>query len=381
MELKRVYEFPHEIMMEEGKRSISIYMPTHSDSGQWKQDKIRFKNLVSQVEVSLLEDMKKDEVDKLVKPLHVIMEDSSFWNSVSLGLAILLNEAGGIYYILNRRLEEYADVANEFYLKPLLRNFQSFDKFHILGLTRNEFRLYEGTRYSIEEVKLPEGTISLKDDLIDEDAMRGKVLNLSSSIAGGANYHGHNTKDEGVVNVMDTFYRYVDEFVNENYSKPYQKPLILMTTVENQGFFRNLTKNRYLMEKGISKNPAALNLKELQEEFWKLIEPLYLEKTSLLLDRFHDAQGELAASVDPLEIAHGFLDGRVDTLIVEADRVIGAVYDREADKIVEGDLNKYYIGDLINHMALMALKQNGRVVVLPKEKMPSDTGLAAIYRF
>lgn len=381
MDLQRVYEFPHPLMLEEGERCVSIYMPTHTDSHEWKQDRTRFKNLLGQVENSLSEDMRRDELEAFLKPLYDILENPYFWNYVSLGLGVLLNEKGGIYYILNRKIEEYADVAREFYIKPLIRNFQSYDKYHILGLSRNEFILYEGSRYGVEEVKLPEGTITKKDDLIDEEAMRGKVLNLSSTKM-GANFHGHNTKNEGVENVMDTFFRYVDDFVNNTYSKRYQIPLILLTVVENQSFFRKLTKNKYLLESGINKSLSSVtDLKELKEEVWEVIEPLYLEKTKLLVGRFQDASGELRASVDPLEIAHACVDGRVDSLIVEANRLVGGVYDRKARKFIEGDMAKYYIGDLINQLAIMALEQNAKVVVLPKERMPSDTGLAAIFRF
>ncbi len=49
--------------------------------------------------------------------------------------------------------------------------------------------------------------------------------------------------------------------------------------------------------------------------------------------------------------------------------------------IEEGNLENPLVGDVLDDLAEMVFKSKGEVVVLPKERMPSATGAAAIYRY
>ena len=385
MKLLRVNEFPHDIMSEDSEFYISIYMPTEKESGDWRQDRIRFKNLISEVESSLSENMNKREIEKVLDPLIKISEDPYFWNRLSEGLAILLNDKRAIYYVLNRKVEEYAEVSNEFYIKPLIRNYQSYDKYHVLGLSKDEFKLYEGSRYSFEEVNLDEDIITKKEELLSDDR-KGRVINFASykgARGDGSNVsmHGHNTKQEGLERDTRKFFRYVDYTVYDHYSSIEEIPLILIALSENQGEFRSISKNKFLLDDGIDRSFDSIDVNDLNNVVWEVIEPIYLNKTEDLLDEYQSAKSEFIASRDPLEIAYGCELGRVDTLIVEADRVIPSVYDTESRKLIEGDLEDSDIGDLINQLAIMTYAQGGEVIVLPKERFPEETGVAAIFRY
>jgi hypothetical protein len=79
-------------------------------------------------------------------------------------------------------------------------------------------------------------------------------------------------------------------------------------------------------------------------------------------------------------VARAAVAARVGTLLVEGDRVVpgrldlatGAVRPGAADH--EGD-------DLIDDVAEEVLRRGGEVVVVPAERMPVKSGLAATYRF
>lgn len=385
MKLQKVNEFPHDIMLEDSDYYVSIYMPTHKEPGNWKQDRVRLKNLITETKNSLLEKMNNREVDKILKPLTDILENLYFWNSLSSGLGILLNENQAIYYVLNRDVEEYAEVSKQFYIKPLIRNYQSYDKYHVLALSKDEFKLYEGSRYSFEQVNLGEEVITKKEDLL-ADEEKGRVINFGSykgarGDGAGVSIHGHNTKQEAVERDTRKFFRYIDHTINKNYSLGTDTPLILITLPENQGEFRKISKNKNLLERGINRSPDSVNVEELNKIVWEVIEPIYLKKTEDLLEQYENSKSEFIASRDPLEIAYGCEMGRVDTLIVEADRVIPKVYDKESRKLMEGDLKSPEVGDLINQLAIMTISQGGEVIVLPKERFPEESGVAAIFRY
>jgi hypothetical protein len=50
-------------------------------------------------------------------------------------------------------------------------------------------------------------------------------------------------------------------------------------------------------------------------------------------------------------------------------------------ELEESDLENPEHDDLLDDLAEIVFRSKGEVVVLPKERMPSDTGAAAIFRF
>ena len=66
--------------------------------------------------------------------------------------------------------------------------------------------------------------------------------------------------------------------------------------------------------------------------------------------------------------------------MIEAERIINGKINRETGEInvLEGE---NLVDDLLDEIAEIVLKNKGKVVVFPKEKMPTEKGIAAIYRF
>ena len=74
--------------------------------------------------------------------------------------------------------------------------------------------------------------------------------------------------------------------------------------------------------------------------------------------------------------------GKIDTLIIEADRMIpNKLTNLITGNIQNRDLTNPKVDDLLDDLGELVLKMGGQVMVLPAEKMPSETGLAAIFRY
>ena len=99
------------------------------------------------------------------------------------------------------------------------------------------------------------------------------------------------------------------------------------------------------------------------------------------MDRFNLQRSKFLGSDILGEVARSVFEGRVDTLIIEADRIEPGRIDEETGRIEEGDLEDPEINDVLNDLAKMVYKNKGEVIILPKERMPSETGVAAIYRY
>jgi hypothetical protein len=78
--------------------------------------------------------------------------------------------------------------------------------------------------------------------------------------------------------------------------------------------------------------------------------------------------------------AEAAVAGRIATLLVEADRQLRGRLDRATGRIARDDLGRPEVDDLLDDLAELPLTRGGGVVVVPGERMPTATGLAAIYR-
>ena len=374
---KIVNDFPNEILNVREAPFISLYQPTHRHRPENKQDLIRFKNLIQEVENSLKPKYPKKEISEIMKPFYELEEDRIFWNHTLDGLAIFRGGEKCIIYNLQRPVKELVLVSNSFHIKPLIRIFQSADRYHLLGLNRNEFALYEGNRYGFEKIEIgPETPTNIKEILGDEYTRPS--LNTSGSTG---TFHGHGSKRDEIDKDTEKFFRYVDRFVLENYSRPSGLPLILVALNEYHSLFQSISHNPLLMKDGIKTAYDALDIDTLRASVWENIEPLYLEKTKILVDSYEIARSKFLASDDLAQITRAALENNISTLIIEADRIIPGKINLETGELARGDLKDLNLDDILDDLAEMVFKNKGEVVVLPKERMPSDTGAAAIYRY
>jgi hypothetical protein len=156
---------------------------------------------------------------------------------------------------------------------------------------------------------------------------------------------------------------------------------MLAALPENQAMFRQVSQNPYLMSEGIMMNPEALGVEELRQQAWALVEPAYLARLEGLKDQFQGALSQNAGAAELAEVVKAVIASRVRTLLVEADRVIAGRVDPTTGEIHPGRLADPDVGDVIDDLAEIVLRTGGEVVVVPAERMPTDTGLAATFRY
>lgn len=364
---------------------LSIYMPTHRKHPDNLQDIMLFKHLVRQVKDSLLLKYSNSEAQKHIEPLVALADDSDTWNHTIDGLAVF--SAPGLFKVvgLHNPVEELAMVADSFHTKPLRQYLQSVDHFHLLGLTLHDIRLFEGTRHSFTEIELtvdtPKNiTEALGDELTDKHT---SVASYGGSGGGSSPmHHGHGGKSDENEKDAERFFRVVASTIYEQYSKPSDWPLILAALTEHQSLFHKVSKNPLLLASGIAINPSSVSSDQLAKMAWEIMEPEYNLKLDNLVTRFEQARANGKGSDDYKEVAVAAVEGRIDTLIVEADRIIPVrITNLVTGNTQKKDLSNPKVDDLLDDMGALVQKMGGQVMVLPTDKMPSETGLAAIFRY
>ncbi len=366
---------------------LSLYQATHRSHPDNAQDPIAYRNLVRQLEEALGADVSGTERVELLAPLHALAEDTAFWRHTLDGLAVL--RAPGFLQIfrLPRPVPNLALVSDTWHVKPLLRHGQTADRFQVLCLTRSDVRLYEGNRNGLQQVDLaPDVPVTIQDALGDQ--FTDPYLKVSTygmgpaGAPGSAMRHGHGDKsDESTVDTQ-RFFRVVDRAIFEHHSNPGRLPLVLVALPEYQGVFRGLSNNRFLLPQGIDTDPGSLDIEALRARAWAIVEPGYHRETREIIDLFRARHGTGLASDDLQKTFEAALAGRVQTLLVDADRHIPGRIDGAAQSVELADsFSVSGVVDVLDDIAETVLRNGGEALVVPSEIMPSKTGLAALFRF
>ena len=360
---------------------LSLYQPTHRHHPDNQQDPVRFRNLTRVLRESLHQRYGSHDATALLEPFHALATDGGFWNHTQSGLAVLAAPAFFRVYPLLRAVPERAVVAESFHVKPLLRIVQSADAYHVLTLSRREMRLFEGNRDALEEIDLVPGVRTITEALGDELTEPHLTVASYGGVGRIAQRHGHGSKNDETDVDTERYFRAVDRSILEHYSRPSGLPIVLAALSEYHEPFHGVSQNPYLLTEGIQVNPGALSSEELCRRAWRAVEPRYLARLGQLVERFGAARGVNRGGENLQDIAAAANAGRVAAILIEADRVVPGRIKEDSGGIAFGSLDRPDMDDVLDDLAELVLRMGGEVVVVPIDRMPVDTGAAAIYRF
>jgi hypothetical protein len=360
---------------------LSLYQPTYRAFPDSQQNLVRYKNLLKELKTAL-EKTREADFESLLAPFERLMNDEEFWAHPQDGIAVF--SAPGFSHVekVQRPVPEVVMINDHLHLKPLVRIFQSEDMYQILALDREEIKLYQGNRYVLDEIVLaPSVPRTIEAALGEKVQLQGTHKTGSSGPgrpghAGTGAFHGHGSKTDEPRLDIERYFRAVDRAVMEAHSKPAELPLILAALPEYHSRFKELSHNPWLLDEAIAINADAVTPDVLREKAWAVMEPRYHDRLQKLLDSYHAARARGLATDDLTHALEFAADGRIGTLLLEADRRIrGHVDGRMPRHERDG------AGDILDDLAERVLKTGGQVVVAPKGSMPSDTGLAAVFRY
>ena len=335
---------------------ISLYEPTHrSYPASSQEDPVRYRNLLHRAEESLRERYPARVVRPVLDKLERFASDGDFWIQALSGLAVFGSADDLKVFKLQQPVPELLSVADRFQIKPLIRSIQRDGRYQVLALTLAEAKLYEGTRDTLDTVDLAGAPTTIAA------ALGPELTEPDSKWTRGPG----GRKDQRPID-RERFFRVIDREILERASRAARLPLVLAALPEHQTHFRNLSHNPFLAATGIAVNPASLTPGELRDAAWKAIGPYFENRLSALLDAYGEARGHGRASDRPDEIAAALAQSRLGTLLLEADRRIPG---RAADS------------DVLDDLAEAALATGVEVIVLPADRMPTNSGAAAVLRY
>ena len=363
---------------------LSLYQPTHRHHPENQQDPIRFRNLLKELEASLRQKYPAVETRLFLEPFESLAHDHAFWDHTLDGLAVLGGPGLFRVFQLQQPVAGSAFVADSFHLKPLRRFLQSGGRYQILGLSLHEIHLYEGNRDALDKIELAAGVPrTITEALGDELTEPHQTVASYGGVGQGSDAMHHSQgdkKDEADIDA-ERFFRVVDRAVMESYSRPSGLPLLLAALPEHHSLFRKVSQNPFLMKDGLAINSDALTIDELRQRAWQVVEPQYQARLAALADDFAMANSKGLGSDDLTQVAQAAAAGRVATLLIEADRHIAGRLDASTGQVEVAELSHPQVDDLLDDLGELVEKMGGNVQVISADRLPTQTGLAAIYRY
>jgi hypothetical protein len=369
---------------------ISLFMPTDRTGVERQQDQLRIRRLIREVEslVAGKEQLRSTQVEDLLEPIRLLIEDEQFWLHASDGLAIFRSPGVFRPYRLPSSFEEQVIVGGHFYLKPLLPLLTDDGRFYLLALSQNAVRLLECTHYSVNEVELPEQVPTslaeaLKYDQPENELQSHGTASVGTMGKGGRHptmFHGQGIGiDEAKENILRYFQQINDGL--HTLLRDETAPLLLAGVEYLFPIYRQANTYPHLLEQGVTGNPDKLRAETLHEKAWVIVEPYLLKARQEAAAQYEDYADTERASSNSSEVVPAAYYGRVASLFVAVDREQWGAFDPATNTLVIHQQAEPGDEDLLDLAATQTLLHDGSVYAVEQAQMPGEALLAAMFRY
>lgn len=390
---------------------LSVYLPTHRTVPESSTDRPAFAHLVEALELRLAAVRSRDVIERLLRPLRLIADDVALWRHTQDGLAVLAAGGRARVFLLQRPVAPLAVARPRFHTTPLIRAVTAFERFHVLAVTSRSARVWSGCVWHdpqgdvaerLDPVPLVTGPGS---DAVEEvsrvDAVTAEILEphrvkhgMGPSGRGGTTFvhGGFGSRHDDVDRDTEIFLRHVSELVCEQVSRRSGLPLVLVAPPRLAAVYRGLSTGPFLLDEGLDLDPHLLAAKDLAAAVVPVFTRARAARVAAEVAMFEQARGCGRGGDVLADVARAAVAGRVATLLVEADRLETGRFDRrtgaiELDGRDVGDLSRtgdepaVDREDVVGAVVETVFAKGGAVITLPRGEMPTESGVAAVYRY
>jgi hypothetical protein len=366
-----------------GTPAVSIYLPTHRKSADTRQNGIRFKTLLQQAKEEVGRSDHAAEAEAALAELDALADDNAFWQHQLDGLAVFRSPTFFAMYRLGRPVEERVAVADSFHVKPLVRILQTAGTYQLLALTQKSVTLYEGTMDRLDEVPLDDEVPTSIKQALGSDFDGQLNANSYGGLSYSGMFHGHHDRKDDRDADLERYIRAVDRAVYEFHGRESDLPLYFAGDVDYHDRFFKISHHPRLVKKGVRINPDAVEVgpDRLRAEMADVIRPDFEEEVHELVEQFGNAKAKGQGSDQIADVAQAAAQGRVLTLLVDQHKSVGGRLEPGTGVFTAADESEPDADDVLDDLCELCLKTDSKVRVIPSDVHPSQTGVAAVYRY
>ena len=370
---------------EEG-HCVSIYLPTQPGSPEGFRDHLLLKGCLHRAAEMLGQrGVTHAEIRKMLEPAELLVEDDGFWHDRSQGLALLVSRRIFGRWRLPLAFREFTHVGRSFQLRPLLPLLVEDQPYYLLAFSQNRIRLFRGSRFSFEalpDAALPPSLKALAATAAEVDGgvqfHTGGARHPSQATA--AVYHGQGGRRDEQPAQMTLYLKGIREAMRP-VLRGSTLPLVLATVPENAAAFREVNEYPHLRDESLAGNPDYLTPHELHERSWPMVQRVVDAKVREAVRGFQELTGSERVSTDERAIVTAAAQGRVASLFVDRDAHLWGSLEPATQTVQFLNSDSPGAEDLLDRAAVLTHEQRGAVYVLPRQEIPANASIAAVYRY
>lgn len=349
--------------------SVSIYLPTTPVSGEVSGDRTVLRNLWRDAKAQLeAAGHHKREIEAMEEHVEDLADDDAFWRFQAHSLAVFLDPASVRTFRVPNALPAGVEVADRFYLKPLLRAANFPNSGYVLALALGSVRLIEvSADLPVTEVKVA-GLPSDATSALGVSSMGVRTQSRRSDSASGQRTS------------LAMFCRMVDSALRTGFAGQHA-PLFLAADDALGAIYRSVNSYRGLAPFGIGRSPDDMSNDELATAARPLLDRLYAEEIAKVVELFGDRAGSGRATADIAQAARAATMGAIETLMVDIEGQVPGLIDEDSGAVTFAQSETAANYGVIDEIARRALLSGARVLAVRKEDLPGNSPLAAVLRW
>ncbi|HEX8038217.1 MAG TPA: hypothetical protein VF490_03680 [Chryseosolibacter sp.] len=365
---------------------ISVYMGTNNTAsveGNIQKDFIGFKNQIQQLTALLREKgLDQTRIEGLLKPAYDLLRREQFWSNVSHGLALFVSDNFFKYIRLPLTPANELLINSTFYLTPLIPVMTSGDYFYVLVLSKKQAKLYRADAWGMQYIQVP-GMPNGMDDVVHfEEKDDQKLFRTDTAGAGGgANYHGIGSGKPDEKANLAMYFDEVDETIWREVLHNENVPLLLVGVEYLMPIYKQVAKYKPIWDEVITGSHEYEDTTALYAQARAKLEPYFMQRVTKALNGYWNqlATGLTTSIVEDIVPAAHY--GRVYQLFVLKGEHIWGSFDEMNNVLTIHPSREEADECLVDRAVIKTLMTGGEVFILPEEKMPGRSKLAAVMRY
>ncbi len=364
--------------------AVSILMPTHHAGPEIRQDPIRFKNLVREVEHELdARGLGKAEIAHIMGPAHALIDDRVFWRHQEQGLAMYAAPNFFRSYWAPRPFLEIARISDHFHVTQLFPSLMDGTRFYVLALSQKDVRLVEATRSSAALLELDDLPRSLAEAVPTEPPGQELQQHVVTTAGGerGVMFHGHGAglldqrKEE-----IRQFFHQLDRGLHP-LLRDRRAPLVLAGVEYLLSIYREINSHPGVLPEEIPGNPELCSAQTLGSRGWEIVSRHLEAAEAAAVAHYHERAGHGRVSADLATVVRASHEGRVEELFVADGAERWGTFEPGSGAVTVRDKPGTVGEDLINLAAIQTFQRGGAIHVLERSHVPDAADVAAIFRY
>ena len=376
-----------------GTPAVSIYLPTHRPNDQADADRIRFRSSLERTRELLAGRGDADRLAAELTDVEPLIRDTDFWRNQADGFALFLAPGFRRAFRLSGDVPELTTVGDAFHLLPLIERLQDLNQYWVLELGQERVRLWKGGAEGATRLNPEALPLDLRDAL-EVEFERDVMMVLTRKERDGSHgdhgrggvmpvFHGHGERGPGrEERLLRQYCRRLDDALHQVLGEESRRPVILAAVDENQAVYREASRTEMLAEEGIEANVRYWSPEEVHEAAWPIVQGQVQTTVDRALEIWERAGGSGKTESDVANLSHLAAQGRLRLLMVEKGRWVWGRRDPDT-----GDVEFAREGgedpgpesvEILDALARSVLQHGGTVLPLSGERMPVETGAAAV---